>query len=69
MFTVKVTLIGSNVEYKFLTKAEADAFMAGVSSAISWPRKSHKGMTLVETKKPVVPVAPPVVREVEGDKS
>jgi len=72
MFSVEYQLAtGVKVKHDFATKAERDAFASGVESAISWPRRTHQGVTLSESQPapapapvkvvpaPVKPVVPP----------
>lgn len=57
MFSVEYTLAtGIKVKHDFPTKAERDAFASGVASAISWPRRTHQGVTLSESQPAPAPV-------------
>lgn len=64
-FMVEVTLAtGQKVAYEYDTAGEAETFVAGVNAALSWPRRTHKGLLIKEFNPPVeVKQAPPVVVE------
>ncbi len=58
---------GLSADYVFATKSELDTFLAGVSAAINWPRRTHQGVTVTEVNSPVLvkPAAPVVVEKKE----
>ncbi len=71
MYSVEYHLVtGDKVKYDFATKVERDAFVSGVENAISWPRRTHQGVTLSESQPApapvkVVPAPKPVVPPTE----